>query len=362
MDKKIDIANLPELARNLDPILGESNTADSLCATSEGLLSSRAIETTINGIPSLVSPWACEVPFGERTLHARIAKLKKPQEGNELPIIIFGDKPGPNITTTNLFALRFKESAVGDVSLMTQNGLDPLLDDERYVELARTIIDDISSQYTQDNLARQARKHRISKAVKAYFMDNERPYYHSSFDTIGERRRVTLGASILALVLSYGHLPFGNVDAKIGPVPMPYPVEAVVDIDNRSDHAALGFNEPQQGVELRIGDKNVRLPLLDSYDTSGVPDATFSNGTSMKADDFELSKPGLYKVEFVSSVREGECETVRGDYRNGVSKAFTQDSTIVDNVRLNVKSAKELDVCAVADVNFTGSLYVWQEK
>ncbi len=363
------MTNLPELAHSLDPETKGVSRAEALYAQAETLLIHAGRTTTINSVPGIATPWSCEIIIGSQLYYARLGKLDNPDDEDNLPLFLFDTTPNRNVQTVDAFALRFKEYA-GVPSLIAQNELDPLVDDPRYLKVAEEVIRGVAEKYDEyrqaEIAAKAARRNVIGRTIRhlrQYF--NDKNYREGEFThNVGDHRKVVAGSLALAGVLGYGHLVDGSVDAKIGPVPMPQPIELFVDLGNWPDHRAQGFSEPQGAADLRVGAQNTKLPILDTYRTSGVPDSTRSEGPTGALVHYEESRPGLYRVDLPSpTAKAGECVILAGDYRGGESSAFTQDVDIANNVRLNVQSAKELEVCTVEGATQPeGSFYIWQNK
>lgn len=371
----------PELTRSLElSAEGLAASPASLCAEAETLIANYGTDSTVNGLAAKISAeYSLRQDIGDRPLYVRLAKLKKPGAGDELPFIVFAEDDRIPVKTPRLRALRFQEY-VGDISLVALNGPnpEPVMNDERYLKLVTEITLDIESKSAEGTEAararREAQKHRFTKAIAGWFMDKAKPDYSEYFDTVGQRRTVAVASSLIALLLSYGHVPFGNEDVKIGPLPMPQPIELLVDWNNAPDHKAQSFKEPLEAAELRISDDEMPIPVLDAYDTKGVPDASYIDAqySILK----EESRPGLYRVDFAFStpkpVTEGKetkptqrnCVTVLGDYHTGVSRVFTQDLTTAQHMRAIVSNTRHLNVCEIegAPEGLRGSFYVWQDK
>ncbi len=370
------------LRRSLNAEMGleASGTAEGLCVEADTLIRNFGKDGTINHLPAWVSAgYVQRDDLADRRLYVRLAKLKNPGDGDELPFIVFGETPSLRTNTVKMRALRFQEFA-GDVSLRIDEGVEPLLNDPEYLTLAAELIKGIAGHSAavveQEQSAKEARRQRVARvgqAIRAYFNDKGHTPRYSSFETVGDRRKFILGAWTVVCALSYSHLAFGSADAKIGPVALPLPIELFVDLDNMADHRAQGFGEPEMAVALRIGDKGVRLPLFDEYDAEGAPDATQMHGVAPNYSFTEESKPGLYKVNYPSAAKltgtaEGEpkpphCFKVLGNYRNGNTKVFTQDAATAEEVYISVKDANELEACVVNDKSGSlgGSFYIWQK-
>lgn len=381
MDKLMPADNrFPELTQSLEiSAEGLAISAASLCAEAETIIANYGTESTVNGLTAKLSTYySVRHDIGNRPLYVRLAKLKKPGIGDELPIIVFAENDQMPVKTPRLRALRFQEY-LGDVSLVALNGAnpEPIMNNERYLNLVAEITADIESKSAEKaeevRVKREARKHRFRRAIRGYFNDREPAPGYSQFETMGDRRKATVGALALSGLILYGHLPFHRTDAKLGPLPLPAPIELLVDWNNAPDHHAQGFREPSEAAELRISGEEMSIPVVDTYDTTDVPDATYIDANYSIAR--EESRPGLYKVDFAFSSTpptkgkeaqppERKCVTVLGDYHTGVSRIFTQDIATAGQMRAIVSNTRHLNVCAVegADEGLRGSFFVWQDK
>ena len=221
-----------------------------MCEQAVRILEHGGVSSAVNAIPAKITPWFKGLEIDGVMHFARLAQYEK-DEQQPLPFVVLARDQEVPVTTPSPSLLTFRDG-LGHISLIVSNSLNPLVDDERYVSLVANIISDISEQYQEDVLNResvttQARRRfrAATQAVKEYFNDGE---YSEFFGDRGDRRTfVALAMSVTAL-LGYGHLPFTGADAKIGPIPMPQPIEFLVDWNNAPDHKAQSFDEPTDAV------------------------------------------------------------------------------------------------------------------
>ena len=378
-ESRINLGEYPELSASLR---GEIRP-ETLYSSCQRLLANCGVESTIDMLPATVTRWYSETELTGQPLYARLGKLHGKRGEGQMPIIVFDESPELPVETGNYLALAFQK--FGDkVSLVTQNSINPLIDDPRYLTLAKDIIRGVAMQ---DARARETAKDRwtgrvetvkaLGKRVYDYFMDNSVRYSGKEVIDVGKERRITWGLRAGAFMLAYGHLLGGDIDARIGPLPLPQPIELFVDLANKDEHAAQGFKEPKGAVELAVGDRDKQLPVIDTYDTRGVPDAThtttYGAPPNERKEYKEVSEPGLYEVNYKTwppvQSRGGEtarpyCFTVYGNYRGGKSSAFTQDADTAANLRVAVKNTEELEACITGmdALEIEGSFYIWQDK
>lgn len=377
-ETRINLGEYPELSASLH---GEARP-ETLYTSCQRLLANCGMESTIDMLPATVTRWYAETELTGQPLYARVGKLSSKRGEEHLPVIVFDETSDLPVETGNYLALAFQK--FGDkVSLQTQNSINPLIDDPRYLALAQKVVRGIALQDMQEREAakdkwadRVETVTRLGRQAYAYLTDNTQEYNRTlrEYSTRGARRRFRLGVSTAAMMLGYGHVLTGDVDAKLGPVPLPQPIEMFVDMANQEDHAAQGFREPKGAAALKVGEQDRQLPLIDTYDVQGVPDATDETGYGAGRRLPEVSRPGLYKVNYLSRFRnppeavnaakDPYCFTVYGNFRNGKSSAFTQDTDAAANLRIEVRNAEELEAC-IADggnAEIKGSFYIWQDK
>ena len=376
---RIDLGEYPELSASLR---GETHP-ETLYASCQRLLANCGVESTIDMLPATVTRWYAETELTGQPLYARVGRLHGRRGEGQLPIIVFDESPELPVETGNYLALAFQKFG-NKISLVTQNSINPLIDDPRYLALAKDIIRDVA---VEDVRERESAKDRwadrigtvrlLGKKVYGYFMDNSTRFNGKEVIDVGKERRITWGLRAGAFMLAYGHLLGGDIDARLGPLPLPQPIELFVDLGNKDEHKAQGFKEPKGAVELAVGDRDKQLPVIDTYDTRGVPDAThtttYGAPPNERKEYKEVSEPGLYEVNYkILSPMQNQggdtappyCFTVYGNYRSGKSSVFTQDAATADNLRLEVRNTEELEACIVDGdgPEIKGSFYIWQDK
>lgn len=382
---RIDLSDYPELSANLETQKNGYASPEALLTSAEVLLGECGVETTIDNLPAVATKYACTVEHNGQTLYARIGKMTPKRGGAHLPQIVFDKTPGLPIETDNFTALGFR--FFGDnIAVIVQNELDPLLNEPPYLELVKKVTDRIAVQALESReAARQAKESRrqavkqVPRRLRAYFGDRQTIYDKPVADTVGEWRILKFGTTALALILGYGGQTVDrSIDAKLGPLPMPQPIELFVDLNNVPDHQAQGFKKPKEATVLQVGNKDISLPLLGSYDTRGVPSAYNGYGP------YEESKPGLYRVDFASTANIQaqqsdttttsmaqeiappleKCVTVHGNYYGAATRVFTQDADTAEKMRITVKDEKTMQACPIEGEEHrpAGSFFIWQNK
>jgi hypothetical protein len=349
-----NISHLPELVRNItaDP---EQETAKDLHAQAQTLLEDTAVKTKINGISAVVSEYTHEVTTGDKKLYARLARYRGRKQPSEL-FFVFGESEQPkDITAKNPLALAFYDMG-GEVSLRVTDGAEQFVDDEQYERLATNIVEKIDAERAA-----------VQAKPKGEETDERKNVIRS---------RIIIGAA--AIGIAYGHLLFNHVDAKIGPIPLPGPVEYVVDWNNIPDHRATGFAEPIGALHVKVGMPSSEVsdvPTLLNYDTGGAPDAsTFHSTYDYRG---ENSHPGLYESNFNFSTavdpidsnaspaafNDGSCYTINGDFEPGKTEIFSQSPNFTKKVTLDVVSPDKMMVCKkdARDVSFDSSIFIYQK-
>lgn len=407
---KISIAHMPELIQNLRGGI-ETTDGDYLRSFAEDLLQKCGQEATINGRPATVTKYACEIDGDNvedvRTFYVRAAQF----EAGTQPFIVFGQtSDSRRIRARSPMALTF--SGVGEGTMVISNrGMEPIENDPEEVALVGKILENIGEQYADS-------KHRVRRGlssassiardksvelrewsgvakqrIREYYSDGT-PYEHTGNeifdlsredDTVGNRRLIKAAAVAGIGAVLYGHMVpsvmHGNFgDARIfSIIPLPQPIELIVDWNNHVDHVAQGFDEPDGAATAVVGQPIDHIPLLSDYITLDVPDASYSNMGGYQSDE---SRPGLYKSDFDASYHgrvhtdsygthvdrnnaefnDQGCYTILGDYTDGKSTVFTQTAGLDEKIELRVRDAESLDVCLKnpKDTTAKGSVYVWQ--
>jgi hypothetical protein len=403
MDKKIqtDLSIAPMLDRQGDAypelvasLQGERATgADMLLANAHMLLEQNGVDSTVNGLRARVTEDYALVVLGGKDYRARVAQVGEQQKRgrksaqSRQTLIVFDEDEDVAVRTASPFAITFRDFA-GDTDLVVANNMDPLVGDDRYAKLVQDILANIGQkalerqastpsrwQELQDKLAS---RRSIGKVLDDYFRSRQAITHNSFFDTVGERRRFVRGVfGVVALM--YAHVPFMNSDAEIASVPMPLPVEVIVDLANRPDHKATGFSEPIGATQLVIGEEPVRMALLPDYNTSDAPDTTYSDFNKIPR--YNESKRGLYALtvpetdtfydseteEYVPLINPATgCYDIRANTSGGRTLVFTQSPHLVDQVTVQAVSAESIEVCPVEYVKLDqlveGKIYFFQRS
>lgn len=187
-----------------------------------------------------------------------------------------------------------------------------------------------------------------------------------------QRRKKSKLLGLFAIgTMGYG--AFFGADAKVGPVPMPQPIEFIVDWNNAPDHKAEGFPKPDGAAELSLSNQVVSPPLLTDYDTSGAPDAlyeefVFAESVTNPANIRRQVRPGLWEVKYSLpyTPRNGEkdvlgngCIALFGNFTDGRTSVFTQD--VGTEVGISVLDADVAMICGATDNHVDGSVFVHGE-
>lgn len=374
---KITKDNYPELFALLN---GEGQTnVENLYQLATGYLNANGTKTKVEGLQAIATTASSPVSIGEKTFFARVAVLgdTKKKRGQDRSysevLIIFDEDDDISIKTPSPFALKFRKLG-GQVDLITNNDLEPIINDKRYIELASEILEGIGSVLEKSSSTQLAASERIKslrskialgkKALTGFFESDElnsgRMFFYK-----GEKRTAT---AIGLLILSglYAHVPLSPVDAKIGPIPMPYPIELIVDIGNATDHAAQGYDVPERATTLTIGKGPQRLALLPDYDTSGAPDTTYRG-------DYNESKLGLYEMDVPEQDTayddllndETKCYDIEAKTTGGNTLAFTQSPQLVDKVTVEAIDEDTISICPVNGVDIKslpqGSVFLYRK-
>lgn len=193
-----------------------------------------------------------------------------------------------------------------------------------------------------------------------------------------QRRRIakSIGALAATVALLYGHsLVDNHLDATIGGIPLPQPIEAIVDWANMPDHTATAFSKPEHAAPITVGDKNVTIPFVATYDTHEAPDASYLPLEDQYGG--EVIKPGLWESDFdfgyhpktrstkkSAQFDDRDCYTINGNFLKGKTWVFTQTPDINKHITLNVVDSDRARVCKKDPEakDFNGSLYFWQTR
>lgn len=402
---KISIAHMPELIQNLKGGI-ETTDGDYLRSFAEDLLQKCGQEATINGRPANVTKYACEIDGDNvedvKTFYARAAQF----EPGTQPFIVFGQSSDSRrIRARSPMALTF--SGVGDGTMVLSNrGIEPVENNPDEIALVGKILENIGEQYADSknrvrrSLSRATRYAKdvtldTKKRLQDYYTD-ERPFDHTGKDilieldrdkdTVGNRRLIKTAAAIGIGSVLYGHMIPSVLHGNLGDarliIPLPQPIEAIVDWNNHVDHVAQGFDKPDGAAPAVVGQPINHIPLLNDYISIDVPDASYGADNFWNSYQGEESRPGLYESDFDASYHPGVsvsqygthslrdsaefnsegCYTILGDYTDGKSMVFTQTADINQKIELKVRDAESLDVCLKNpdDTSAKGSVFVWQ--
>lgn len=371
----VDLSEFEALRSSLGPEseAGLSGEVAGLHYTAEALLEQAGKETTINGLAGVATPQSYQVRMGEVPMYARLGRLApgKSQTTSETdpPKVIFCTTSDFNrIRTPNIGALSFTDGLYGP-QLIAVNGTEPVIDDPKYIELTKTIVADLSRQYDETK-----QRERANKSYEARRKQARRE----------TRMRIVGGLAVAGLLL-YGQpiaeMAMGkHIDAKLGPVPMPAPVEWVVDMAHIDEHEATAFGKPDGALPLEVGATSIRIPVISNYDTGGVPDASYvrgngdSNGGVYVREQVDL---GLWRSNFSFDDPSSDnknarpdvrfdpdgCYNIYGNYSDGKSSVFSQTPNINNLVELDLVNASTLKVCKKPDApdHSVGDIDIYRE-
>ncbi len=359
----------PELVASLE---GEqASGADMLLNSATLLLDQNGVESTVNGITARVTQDYALVQLGSKDYRARVARMGEPKRGRHTGItpqtlIVFDEDEDQAVRTNSPYAITFRDFA-GNTDLVVANNMDPIVGDDRYAKLVQDILTNIGEKALARKQSTPSRWQELRERVSVrktlhsrardFFNSREAISSSSFFENKGDRRRFTRGVLGL-MALLYAHTPFTNVDAELAMVTMPLPIEVLVDLNNRPDHRATGFDEPVGATQLVIGQEPARLALLPDYDTSGAPDTTFSNFN--KTLRYNESKRGLYALtvpetdtvydrdteDYLPLINPSTgCYDIRANTSGGRTVVFTQSPHLIDQVTVQAVSAESIEVC-----------------
>lgn len=392
-------SDYPELRAALS---SDTGFADTLSATCGAILKTDSYNAVIDSRRAVVSKaYAPQCLKGNDTFYyARIAAFtdtKGKVEG--LPFIVFDETEDTKIDSNNPQAMKFfKDPVSGNAFLQVFNGIefsDPLVNDPRYLKLAKDIIDRISEQTSEKLTPKEKGASHAKKAansilnmlgkIKTYYTD---PVGVSAAFTgnripLGRRRMKRALYSLIAVTIGWGPQIFDNSsDAKLLGIPLPNPIEALVDWNNSPDHVAQGFPEPDGAAPVLIGKRVEQIPLMVEYDTTDAPSSLYT--TSKEGQTFHESSPGLYAISLsrkiaikdddessggsllVKELDEGQCINVLGNYTAGKTSVFTQTPEVQKDVTVTAVDGQNLSVCLKPDLrknNLSDSskLFIYQK-
>lgn len=342
----------PELVKSIS---GEGLTqVGNLFDVANNLLAQDGVRSSVNGLPAVVTQAYADIVTEDGAYRAKIARFsptKRTREPNHDLMIAFDVSSDEKVDSLNPFALKFKQFG-GDYCLVVDNGMDPVVNDAKYISLVSAILksigDKIASAPTKSEELRArwtARKQRASQ------------FFGKILRGAGGKFKPTLGFMAAGSLL-YAHVPFGNEDANIGPIPMPVFVEALVDINNMPDHDATGFSEPVGATRLIIGEAPVSPTMIAGYDTVGVPSTYFNNKLDSRAEEYNESKPGLYELTIPQALEKDKessqqevlneatgCYEVRANTSGGRTTVFTQTPNFTEQITVQALDGDTIAVC-----------------
>lgn len=354
------------------------------------LLAECGVDAAINGRPSVVTKYACEVDAStdelSKTYYARVAQYKN----HPSPFIVFGeDDSSKKVVARNPQAITF--SNLGEEAMLNvQNGLDVSVNSTNHLAIVNNILETIGTKYADEKMTaserRAERARKIGGATKSVIEGFKSiPHkierdWNDTYSNNISRKAIT---TVVGLGVLYGpQIAAGHADAKLFGIPMPQPIELLVDINNAPDHKAQAFDAPQGAAEVHVGQDITDIPMLTGYSTAGAPDASFNS--SAIGYQFDESRPGLYESDFNAADRnsayypatDGQdrgnqksadfgddgCYTVLGDYADGKTVVFTQTAGLDGKIKVKAVNQRELQVCLTnpSDANAKGSVFIYQ--
>ncbi len=366
------------------------------------VLAEAAVDTVINGRPVRVSEHAHEFTLDRSRYYLRIAQFDAPegerQKDQDIEFLFDATPDAETIVTPNPYALRLQRMG-SSYELVLDNDMKPIVNDPDSFALAQDVVADISTQSMKQRVVRKTLGERALEFTQAahiswnnYFNDmtQRRKSYPTQpplvFTTRGGFRKAAWGSVAALSLAGFGHVPFGHVDAHVGPLPLPQPVELIVDMSNEKEHRADGFSPPDQAIIVSANSNEAAIPLVPEYNTDGVPSAKKTKNYDYDSDTMR-SRPGLWRVDVGSPrmlVRPGSdaknglntageiaekdseavCTNVFGDfYQADEASVFTQDEVVADHAEVTALNGGILQICSDTGEPLPKGtrVYVWHE-
>ena len=146
----------------------------SMAITADSLLKRDGFETRVNEVDATITHTFATVAVEDATYYARVAKYKTDPlfPGTEtLPFILFDETPELRVRTPNTRAVQFTRIG-SNISLITDNDLNPIVNDPAQAEVVKHILDEISVQVDRSEdekvaTRKRKREERIDNIVES---------------------------------------------------------------------------------------------------------------------------------------------------------------------------------------------------
>jgi len=130
--------NVPEIRAAIDPEIVTIGELDSLLLTARNVLEIDSLETTVNGIPALVSKSSAPVTVDGEQFFARVWKPKDKDDEDTLPGIVLDlTSDDDEVITPNPRAIYFTQTGGEHTHLIVDGDLEPIVDNPDLVEAIR---------------------------------------------------------------------------------------------------------------------------------------------------------------------------------------------------------------------------------
>lgn len=213
------------------------------------------------------------------------------------------------------------------------------------------------------------------KRMREKIFDAERehePANDNNETSAGVRAKKNKKRAVLligAAVLGYGpQVQNEHTDAKLFGIPLPQPIEIIVDLNNRPDHTARQFPSPDINETFSAQKPRNNIPVIWDYDTKGVPSTAFRRLPFMQPERQE-SSPGLYALDLNNPKDEApdnDCFVVEGNYGPGKTKIFVTDSSVAEHIYVyptRMGDERRMSVCIAGEDSLSPNsrLYIYQD-
>lgn len=275
-------------APSLSPETVTPGEVEACYGIANNLLAISGVESTVNGIPAVVSDAYQRIEIEGQTYYGRIYKFLVSQGdilGDGMPAVVFDQTTDINVVTPNHLAVRFAK--IGDrISLIVDNDLDPLIDQPEHLTAVRTLLQSL----TDTQQKQQIRKRQDEESAAARQKARRREAVAGVARTAGKIARRAGAVAVAGVAVAAAVYGISKIDIKDFD-------DADLTLEGGTELVLGSTGSPQFSRELYDSDK------LDRNDIPNLFDNT-------ETGDQQLDMDNLFRDIEITSSKDGQnCES-----------------------------------------------------
>lgn len=278
------------LEPSLSPEIVTSGEIESMLRVADYLLKEEGVESTVNGMPAIVSEGAIPVRVKKKNYYARLYKFEPSKENPDqgLPAIAFDETFQMEVITANPYALRFSKYGDKPSIIADQDELNPVPNSPAHVELAKSILQEFAHQHVEA-------KHIADENVAQRRIEKSK-HRHEVAGIIG---RASLKAAKVATALVAAGGIIGGAVYGVGKIHISHFDDKKLSLIGGTEISIGSTGHPEYSPKLFSNKQysEVQIPDLVELPNAATPDMGLN------------PKQTLREVIILSSKKGKNCET-----------------------------------------------------